>query len=627
MSDYKYFDRYGGGFVLLCGLLVCSGGCLSATLGKVGVKVPSLVQQKQDSDIPEYTPSVVDKLQMRGQNRDEFSAPYHDEFTTPNNSSGAPLSDLPNGADLFSQPLTPPSPNGALTPANREYWDNPLGDGISPNEGQSLLETAPEPQKRAASETSNAASYDPNKPWLKPLPHPYGPFAYRTESETRGFGGELPAEDPIPFEPITKNSQDKPASPELYDWEKEDKPKFDWSMFDPANFATKVRDWMGMGPDERKAAAFMESGYNLIRQNRDFKNIEKNIQAAKEFEKAAARWPDSVLEEDALFLAGECYFFSEKYPQAAKNYTKLITKHRGTKYMDSAVLRMFRIGRYWEARYEKGASYVNFQDKTRPHFDTFGEMRKAYEAIYTNDPTGPMGDKALMALAGAFMNKGQNQGDSQFAEAAALYASLPDINPRSDYLVQARKLELMARSMSYVGAQYDGKSLEEASTLADQTLRQFGEELGQEKGNIIDLKESLYNQQAERLWEMGQFYEKKKMYSSARFNYELLIKEYGVSGLVPQAEERYAAIRNLDDQDDHLAWLKKRFDRSGSPHKENPALTADQYTLKSREKAEKETEDKVARKLSDSNDVNGPKKPTSIFGGLFSRKNPENGNY
>ncbi len=503
----------------------------------------------------------------------------------------------------------PPSPlNDSFNPV--DPWSSPVTDpyaGVSLAEAeQKNQEAQREAQYQAIRES---AKKNPAKPWLDPLPHPLGPFEYRETSPTRGLGGEIDQYQPVPFDPVTKKPQE---IVDLYDWEKNTEKEFDWSKFDPATFARNIRDWMGMGPDERKAAEAMQSGYAIMRQNPDFKNTEKNVQAAKFFEKAAKRWPDSVLEEDALFLAGECYYFSDKYSGALRNYKKLVTKHRSTKYMDTSTMRLFRIGRYWEKRCDQGVYFVNFRDKTRPVFDTFGYMKKAYEAIYTSDPTGPFGDKALMALAGAHMNRGVNQGDSQFVEAASLYASLPDINARSEYLVQARKLELLAKSKAYVGAEYDAKALEEATKLADQTLRQYGDELGNEKNNILDLRESLTQQKAERLYEAGAYFEKRKMYSSARFNYERLLQEYPTSEHYAEVERRYARIQNLEDMDDNLKWLKNALTWPGTSGKlaeREENREESQQLIREAKAQEWESKEKESRLT-----------VSQLVGGLFGRK-------
>jgi TolA-binding protein len=50
------------------------------------------------------------------------------------------------------------------------------------------------------------------------------------------------------------------------------------------------------------------------------------LAAAKKFRAAAERWPDSALEQDALFLAGESYFFADHYPKANESYELLLKK-------------------------------------------------------------------------------------------------------------------------------------------------------------------------------------------------------------------------------------------------------------------------------------------------------------
>ena len=546
--------------------LLCGSGCslfAKSALGKMGVEIPGLTHDNIDE-----TPQTDD---------DPLFSHKSETAKGSSNSSEKQLVRAQAVGEYY-EPLRPISDEDLLAPLNLESLPK-FEDMNAPNSfGATDPMPAWNPQDvgfslvdadRKAAETEQAKKYremleaaeknkTSDKPWLEPLPHPFGPFAYRLESKTKGFGGDVSNIQQVSYDPITKKVPDEP---ELFDWEKEEEKSFDWSMFDPVNFATKVRDWMGMGPDEKKAAAFMESGYKLIQESQ-FKDVAKNKEAGKLFEKAAARWPDSVLEEDALFLAAEAYFFAENYEPASKNYIKLITKHRGSKYVDTSVRRLFRIGRYWEVRHRKGVSFVNASDKTLPKLDTFGNARKVYEAIYTNDPTGPRGDMAVMALAGAYMALGKNQGDSQFSNAAELYAALPDINGRSDYLMEARKLELIARKKAYVGAQYDSKSLDEAIKLAEMTDRQYGSALDSEDRHaFLELKESLTEEKAERLWEVGQYYEKRKQYSSARYEYEKLMKEYPTSPRFSQAEKQHAKIKDLEDMDDNMKWIKKVFTR------------------------------------------------------------------
>ena len=65
----------------------------------------------------------------------------------------------------------------------------------------------------------------------------------------------------------------------------------------PENIYKNVKKAAGYGPDEKIARAAMQEGKALFRDK-------KYKEAAAKFATAADRWPDSPLEEDALFLQG-----------------------------------------------------------------------------------------------------------------------------------------------------------------------------------------------------------------------------------------------------------------------------------------------------------------------------------
>ncbi len=55
-------------------------------------------------------------------------------------------------------------------------------------------------------------------------------------------------------------------------------------------------------------------------------------EAATQFKDAAERWPDSALEEDAMFMSGEGYFFADRYPKANEAWEKLLKKYPNSKH-------------------------------------------------------------------------------------------------------------------------------------------------------------------------------------------------------------------------------------------------------------------------------------------------------
>ena len=382
--------------------------------------------------------------------------------------------------------------------------------------------------------------------YLQPLNPWNGPFATRTKQRTleqdiirHVSGGE--------YETVAGRQYiiDEP----LFDWEKEEKKKgFDWSVLDPTKFASKVRGWLGMGPDEAKANEAMQKGREILLDNPDLSDKRKSQEAARHFVEAGKRHPNSLTEEDALHLAGECYFFADDYSNAFTSYQQLMIKYRHSKHMDNAARRLFLIARYWEGESEKSFSTFNFSNNSLPRYDTFGFAKKAYETIFVNDPLGPYSDDALMALATAYLKRGRYQGDDNFNRAAFYYKQLREEYPTSPHTARAYENELYARTQAYLGAEHPSRTLEEARKLAEITLRQFGDELGREdKSTILELREGILDKEAERLWTVGQYWDRKRHYGPARLNYEQLIAGYPQTEFAERARRRMTIIEGLPD--------------------------------------------------------------------------------
>ncbi|MDR3233127.1 MAG: outer membrane protein assembly factor BamD [Planctomycetaceae bacterium] len=392
-----------------------------------------------------------------------------------------------------------------------------------------------EPIRQLAEQPSKLAVAKPLGPWN-------GPFQNRQKKQD--------LEQTIIQQVGYASSPPLPMSNEpQFDWEKDEEKGFDWSVLDPINLTTKFRDWAGLGPDEDKAKAALQKGREILLANPGLQDKKKNREAATLFSDAAKRFPDSLIEEDALHLAGECYFFADDYPKAMTMYQKLLIKYQHSKHVDIDVRRLFKIARYWESESKRQASGFNFSDKSLPQYDTFGFAKKCYETVFINDPNGPVSDDAVMALATAYLERGKYQGDDNYNQAAYYYCYLRENFPLSKHLAKAHENELYARTRAYMGAEHPSKSLEEAGKLAEITLRQFGSELDSEsKNEIVELKEGVLVKEAERLWMQGQFYDVKKYrYGSAKICYERIIREYPQTEFAEKARRRIAAIKDLPE--------------------------------------------------------------------------------
>ena len=340
-----------------------------------------------------------------------------------------------------------------------------------------------------------------------------------------------------------------PSADEGPDFEDENS-GFELSDLAPENAYKNLKAWAGYGPNEEVARALYREGEELYRQ-------ERYKEAARQFKAAAGRWPDSTLEEDALFMLGESLFFSDQYPKANDAYGALLKKYEYSRHLDTVVTRLFAIGRYWEELYAAEPHWpitMNLVDTSRPRFDAWGHAIKAYDLVRMYDPTGPLADDGIMATANAHFFKGN------FEDAAYHYDLLRKEYPKSEHQIAAHVLGMKSKMSMYQGPMYDGTPLEDTGQIAEQTLMQFGGELGDKRDLVVQTKNRVVEDQATRDWTMAQYYENRKCYGAARYYYRAILRDYPQTEVALKAGARLEEIRDLPDEPpNHFKWLTDLF--------------------------------------------------------------------
>lgn len=307
------------------------------------------------------------------------------------------------------------------------------------------------------------------------------------------------------------------------------------------NIKKRWKKILGRGPDEQVARAALAEADVLYRQG-DYQG------AMPKYKKVIDRWPDSALEEDALWQLAECQFFSDQYPKAEDTFDELVKKFANTKYLDRIAQRQFVIAHYWIALDEKNhytTIVPNLFDRSRPMFDTRGRALKAFDHVRINDPRGNLADDSIMAQANAHFL------DRQWLDADYFYGLLRTEYPDSDFLLEAHLLGLQAKLRAYQGPGYEGGILDEAEILADQVLVQFPDKLGRaEEERMEKARGEIAACQADRHWRRAEFYAKGKHYQSARIYYALIARDYPRTMLAQSARDKYEVIKDLEDVSD-----------------------------------------------------------------------------
>jgi len=334
----------------------------------------------------------------------------------------------------------------------------------------------------------------------------------------------------------------------------EEEPKGLLPGLDPRVAYNRMKDAVGLGPDDQAAHDLLMEG------ERNFQ-AGKYLVASKFYKEAANRAIDLRLKEDAMFMRAESLYFDNRCIKARDAYNALADKFPSTRYLDKLVDRQWKIAQYLE-HYEDyrpdWPATPNGWDKTRPWFDTIGHAIKTYENIRMNDPTGPRADDAIMATANIYFRRGR------YDDADYHYTLLRREYPRSEFQFEAHLLGLQAKLRRYQGEDYDGTPLEEAQLLVKQLRSNFAGQLSaDERERLKTVSAQLHQELAMRDMNMAEHYDGTKHYGSAKEYYAEVIRKYPDSELAQRARERMAQISGEPDRPPkRLAWFVDLFPES-----------------------------------------------------------------
>lgn len=290
----------------------------------------------------------------------------------------------------------------------------------------------------------------------------------------------------------------------------------------------------------------------------DLYKDEQFAEAQKAFKKVAKKYKKSDIREDALFMQAEAAYQQDHFSKAHDLYAMLLKEYPSSRHLDVVSERLFKIGRTWldfpevaslsevqQVNYDdpkrklpaeepfKSSGrpvYVpNFTNKAEPLFDTPGNGVAALQAIWMNDPTGPLADDAMMLVASHHARKGN------FVESDRFFQMLRETFPNSPHLQDAFLLGSHVKLMSYQGADYEGKTLKEAELLKESTLRLYPdiEDKDRLKRELAQIEEA----KAAREWRQVEFWQRKGNKRAVAIYCHQLLEQHPQSSFAAKARE------------------------------------------------------------------------------------------
>lgn len=257
--------------------------------------------------------------------------------------------------------------------------------------------------------------------------------------------------------------------------------------------------------------------------------------------------------EEARFFEAESLFKQDNWPKACDTYHRTLQDFPSGTYRAKACKRMFDIANYWcdDIRKEQVAKReaaekqswipvitpVVHLEKKKPMLDLEGRAMQALENVHLHDIGGPLADKALFLAGGIKFYR------EDYKEADYYYTQLVEQHPNSELAPKAIELGIIAKHLSTGGSDYDGRKVAEARLLVDTAVRAYPE-LAQNKTDFLQRQlTSIDFQQAEKDFNVAEFYRRTKHPGAAYYYYEIVRRTYPRTEFAEKAAQRMTEIR------------------------------------------------------------------------------------
>jgi outer membrane protein assembly factor BamD (BamD/ComL family) len=300
-----------------------------------------------------------------------------------------------------------------------------------------------------------------------------------------------------------------------------------------------LQDIPGLGQrpiNKDQAREKYREGDRLFEQAKNAEGAERRDffrKAAKQYVAAGKEWTSSALEQDAMFMAAESYFFAEDYPKAENQYVKLIKEYPRTRWQDQVDRRRMEIGHYWLQFPDKFYN-VNLTDNKRPLNDTENHGMRVLEKLRLDSPTNRLADDATMEIANTEFKR------ENWPEALDKYEDLMTAYPDSPHQFDAHFLGAKSALLAYQGAQYTSDPLDQAEKYLSRMVKQFPDKAKENKDQIREMIAEVKFRKAERLYEEAQYRANKEEYSAAKIYADRILENYEDTPFAEKAREMIA---------------------------------------------------------------------------------------
>ena len=265
--------------------------------------------------------------------------------------------------------------------------------------------------------------------------------------------------------------------------------------------------------------------------------------AYKAFRKLLANYPESKEAADSQYYEGRCLEEMDKPFKAFLAYQKVIDSYPNSKRINEVVEREYKIGEFYLNREPKewlGLSWYDFVE--HPAVVIFQRIVKTV-------PYSEYAPLAQYKLGMLFFKIGR------YDEARDAFQKVIDNYPDSDWAEPSKYQLAIATARASAGVGYDSQYIEEATERLKEFVAEHPEAEISEKAEE-QLRE-LKNKEAEKNFDIAQFYEKQGKLSSAVTYYKVVVHRYDDSDYYSRAKDKLEELSLLLD----TGFTKKELER------------------------------------------------------------------
>ena len=253
----------------------------------------------------------------------------------------------------------------------------------------------------------------------------------------------------------------------------------------------------------------------------------KEDKAIQEFRRLVRQFPQSAYAAQAQYIIASYFEEKGKSIRAAQEYEKLIRDFPRSEQIDDAVEHLFKLGDlFLKGEKEKvlGVSIIPVLSKAA----------EVFRFIVEQAPYGAYGDQSQLRLGTAYRKMGN------FEEAVKAFETLIANYPNSP-LVDEAYYQLAETSYDLAqNASRDQRTRSEATSHLKEFIKQYGSSTLAERARL--LKQQLDEQDAEKNYRIGLYYEKQGFTDSAMIYYEDISTRYPQTAFGKKAGEKFQAL-------------------------------------------------------------------------------------